>query len=146
MCCVFFPPLLEALFPQYGIYLGLCFSGDSYFLFRHRVGMLISHLRPYILATLCTKDHHCHIHIHVPITVAFRARNDSIVLPICSSSLRLLMYGCVMLIKRVENPEEDFFFTDCLFFGAIVSATDPGTCTQSWSYLNCLKLRGNRHR
>lgn len=23
----------------------------------------------------------------------------------------------------------DFYFTDCLFFGAILSATDPGKCT-----------------
>lgn len=37
------------------------------------------------------------------------------------------MYGCVMLMKQVEQLDGDFFFTDCLFFGAIVSATDPGT-------------------
>lgn len=36
------------------------------------------------------------------------------------------MYGCVMLMKQVEQLDGDFFFTDCLFFGAIVSATDPG--------------------
>ncbi|XP_049898678.1 sodium/hydrogen exchanger 6a [Epinephelus moara] len=39
----------------------------------------------------------------------------------------LLMYGCVMLMKQVEQLGGDFFFTDCLFFGAIVSATDPVT-------------------
>uniref|UniRef100_A0A7N6AGD8 Sodium/hydrogen exchanger n=1 Tax=Anabas testudineus TaxID=64144 RepID=A0A7N6AGD8_ANATE len=39
----------------------------------------------------------------------------------------LLMYGCVMLMKRVGQLGGDFFFTDCLFFGAIVSATDPVT-------------------
>ncbi|KAM6953546.1 sodium/hydrogen exchanger 6a [Aplochiton taeniatus] len=38
-----------------------------------------------------------------------------------------LMYGCVMLMKQVGQLDEDFFFTDCLFFGAIVSATDPVT-------------------
>lgn len=38
----------------------------------------------------------------------------------------LLMYGCVMLMKQVGQLDGDFFFTDCLFFGAIVSATDPG--------------------
>lgn len=37
------------------------------------------------------------------------------------------MYGCVMLMKQVGQLDGDFFFTDCLFFGAIVSATDPGT-------------------
>lgn len=36
------------------------------------------------------------------------------------------MYGCVMLMKQVGQLDGDFFFTDCLFFGAIVSATDPG--------------------
>ncbi|KAM9850217.1 sodium/hydrogen exchanger 6a [Aulostomus maculatus] len=39
----------------------------------------------------------------------------------------LLMYGCVMLMMRVGQLDGDFFFTDCLFFGAIVSATDPVT-------------------
>ncbi|XP_029368020.1 sodium/hydrogen exchanger 6a isoform X2 [Echeneis naucrates] len=39
----------------------------------------------------------------------------------------LLMYGCVMLMKQVGQLDGDFFFTDCLFFGAIVSATDPVT-------------------
>uniref|UniRef100_A0A7N9AVP9 Solute carrier family 9 member A6a n=1 Tax=Mastacembelus armatus TaxID=205130 RepID=A0A7N9AVP9_9TELE len=37
----------------------------------------------------------------------------------------LLMYGCVTLMKQVGQLGGDFFFTDCLFFGAIVSATDP---------------------
>ncbi|KAM9795017.1 sodium/hydrogen exchanger 6a isoform 2-T2 [Neosynchiropus ocellatus] len=39
----------------------------------------------------------------------------------------LLMYGCVTLMKHVGQLRGDFFFTDCLFFGAIVSATDPVT-------------------
>ncbi|KAJ8266936.1 hypothetical protein GJAV_G00136370 [Gymnothorax javanicus] len=39
----------------------------------------------------------------------------------------LVMYGCVMLMKQVDQLHGDFFFTDCLFFGAIVSATDPVT-------------------
>ncbi|XP_070769090.1 sodium/hydrogen exchanger 6a isoform X2 [Enoplosus armatus] len=39
----------------------------------------------------------------------------------------LLMYGCVVLMKQVGQLGGDFFFTDCLFFGAIVSATDPVT-------------------
>ncbi|KAA8588757.1 hypothetical protein FQN60_010102 [Etheostoma spectabile] len=39
----------------------------------------------------------------------------------------LLMYGCVLLMKQVGQLGGDFFFTDCLFFGAIVSATDPVT-------------------
>ncbi|XP_014840146.1 PREDICTED: sodium/hydrogen exchanger 6 [Poecilia mexicana] len=39
----------------------------------------------------------------------------------------LLMYGCVTLMKHLGKMGGDFFFTDCLFFGAIVSATDPVT-------------------
>lgn len=47
----------------------------------------------------------------------------------CCCSVRLLMYGCVTLMKQVGQLGGDFFFTDCLFFGAIVSATDPGRYT-----------------
>ncbi|KAL0993913.1 hypothetical protein UPYG_G00115490 [Umbra pygmaea] len=39
----------------------------------------------------------------------------------------LVMYGCVSLMKVVGQLRGEFFFTDCLFFGAIVSATDPVT-------------------
>ncbi|XP_073730372.1 sodium/hydrogen exchanger 6b [Misgurnus anguillicaudatus] len=39
----------------------------------------------------------------------------------------LVMYGCVMFMKAIGQLGGDFFFTDCLFFGAIVSATDPVT-------------------
>lgn len=37
------------------------------------------------------------------------------------------MYGCVTLMKATGQLAGDFYFTDCLLFGAIVSATDPGT-------------------
>ncbi|KAM8898279.1 sodium/hydrogen exchanger 6-like [Spinachia spinachia] len=39
----------------------------------------------------------------------------------------LIMYGFVSFMKAVGQLRGDFFFTDCLFFGAIVSATDPVT-------------------
>lgn len=39
---------------------------------------------------------------------------------------RSIMYGCVTLMKVTGQLAGDFFFTDCLLFGAIVSATDPG--------------------
>lgn len=39
---------------------------------------------------------------------------------------RLIMYGFVWFMKAVGQLGGDFYFTDCLFFGAIVSATDPG--------------------
>ena len=38
------------------------------------------------------------------------------------------MYGVVTFMKAVGQLGGDFFFTDCLLFGAIVSATDPGRC------------------
>uniref|UniRef100_A0A3B5AKK5 Sodium/hydrogen exchanger 6-like n=1 Tax=Stegastes partitus TaxID=144197 RepID=A0A3B5AKK5_9TELE len=39
--------------------------------------------------------------------------------------IRLIMYGFVSFMKVVGQLGGDFYFTDCLFFGAIVSATDP---------------------
>ncbi|KAM4818692.1 sodium/hydrogen exchanger 6 [Thomomys bottae] len=38
-----------------------------------------------------------------------------------------IMYGCVTLMKVTGQLSRDFYFTDCLLFGAIVSATDPVT-------------------
>ncbi|KAJ6653780.1 hypothetical protein lerEdw1_008710 [Lerista edwardsae] len=38
-----------------------------------------------------------------------------------------LMYGCVALMKVMGQLGGDFYFTDCLLFGAIASATDPVT-------------------
>ncbi|XP_070317926.1 sodium/hydrogen exchanger 7 isoform X2 [Odocoileus virginianus] len=37
-----------------------------------------------------------------------------------------LMYGVVKLMKIVGQLSDKFYYTDCLFFGAIISATDPG--------------------
>lgn len=43
------------------------------------------------------------------------------------------MYGCVTLMKVTGQLAGDFYFTDCLLFGAIVSATDPGMLDEgSW--------------
>ncbi|XP_034746083.1 sodium/hydrogen exchanger 6-like isoform X2 [Etheostoma cragini] len=39
----------------------------------------------------------------------------------------LIMYGFVSFMKVVGQLGGDFFFTDCLLFGAIISATDPVT-------------------
>jgi len=50
------------------------------------------------------------------------------------------MYGCVLLMKQVGQLGGDFFFTDCLFFGAIISATDPG---MSASYFPGLQVTLN---
>ncbi|KAK9393625.1 sodium/hydrogen exchanger 6 [Crotalus adamanteus] len=38
-----------------------------------------------------------------------------------------IMYGCVALMKVMGQLGGEFYFTDCLFFGAIASATDPVT-------------------
>ncbi|KAF6091499.1 solute carrier family 9 member A7 [Phyllostomus discolor] len=38
-----------------------------------------------------------------------------------------LMYGVVKLMKMVGQLTDKFYYTDCLFFGAIISATDPVT-------------------
>uniref|UniRef100_A0A8C5LYJ9 Sodium/hydrogen exchanger n=1 Tax=Leptobrachium leishanense TaxID=445787 RepID=A0A8C5LYJ9_9ANUR len=38
-----------------------------------------------------------------------------------------LMYGVVKLMGVVGQLDGNFFYTDCLFFGAIISATDPVT-------------------
>lgn len=42
------------------------------------------------------------------------------------SFYRNLMYGVVKLMKIVGQLSDKFYYTDCLFFGAIISATDPG--------------------
>jgi sodium/hydrogen exchanger-like protein 6/7 len=39
------------------------------------------------------------------------------------------MYGVVKLMKIVGQLSDKFYYTDCLFFGAIISATDPGNWT-----------------
>ncbi|CAL8393909.1 unnamed protein product [Boreogadus saida] len=38
-----------------------------------------------------------------------------------------LMYGVVKLMQMAGQLSEKFYYTDCLFFGAILSATDPVT-------------------
>lgn len=43
---------------------------------------------------------------------------------------RNLMYGVVKLMQVVGQLTDKFYYTDCLFFGAIISATDPGTTRQ----------------
>lgn len=37
------------------------------------------------------------------------------------------MYGVVKLMKLVGQLSGKFYYTDCLLFGAIISATDPGS-------------------
>lgn len=46
---------------------------------------------------------------------------------VLSSLFRNLMYGVVKLMKLVGQLSDKFYYTDCLLFGAIISATDPGS-------------------
>uniref|UniRef100_A0A4W4F743 Sodium/hydrogen exchanger n=1 Tax=Electrophorus electricus TaxID=8005 RepID=A0A4W4F743_ELEEL len=54
---------------------------------------------------------------------------------ISSFVIGLVMYGCVALMNAIGQLDGDFFFTDCLFFGAIISATDPVTVLAIFSEL-----------
>lgn len=47
--------------------------------------------------------------------------------------LRNLMYGVVKLMQVLGQLTDKFYYTDCLFFGAVISATDPGTSSLSSS-------------
>ncbi|XP_041967726.1 sodium/hydrogen exchanger 7 isoform X1 [Alosa sapidissima] len=38
-----------------------------------------------------------------------------------------LMYGVVKLMQAIGQLTDKFYYTDCLFFGAVISATDPVT-------------------
>ncbi|XP_070764553.1 sodium/hydrogen exchanger 7 isoform X1 [Enoplosus armatus] len=47
-----------------------------------------------------------------------------------------LMYGVVKLMQVVGQLTDKFYYTDCLFFGAIISATDPVTVLAIFNELN----------
>lgn len=43
------------------------------------------------------------------------------------------MYGFVKaMIHAGQLKNGDFHFTDCLFFGSLMSATDPGNCSNNF--------------
>ena len=45
---------------------------------------------------------------------------------------RLIMYGFVKaMVHAGQLKSGDFHFTDCLFFGSLMSATDPGNCSNN---------------
>ena len=45
---------------------------------------------------------------------------------------RLIMYGFVKAMVYADQLKNgDFHFTDCLFFGSLMSATDPGNCPKN---------------
>lgn len=97
----------ETFFPEYGVHPGLRLCGDCHFLFRDWVRTFIFSRRNNPFVFDCEVKVCCVFFFFL-------------------SSNRLLMYGCVTLMKHVSQLGGDFFFTDCLFYGAIVSATDPG--------------------
>ncbi|KAM8887948.1 sodium/hydrogen exchanger 7 isoform 3-T3 [Synchiropus picturatus] len=47
-----------------------------------------------------------------------------------------LMYGVVKLMQLYGQLADKFYYTDCLFFGAIISATDPVTVLAIFSELH----------
>lgn len=48
------------------------------------------------------------------------------------------MYGFVKaMVHAGQLKSGDFHFTDCLFFGSLMSATDPGNCANN----ACLSLK-----
>ncbi|XP_066506917.1 sodium/hydrogen exchanger 6b [Hoplias malabaricus] len=46
---------------------------------------------------------------------------------ISSFVIGVVMFGCVAVMSALGQLGGEFFLTDCLFFGAIISATDPVT-------------------
>jgi len=48
------------------------------------------------------------------------------------------MYGVVKLMQVLGQLTDKFYYTDCLFFGAIISATDPGNVISLFVHFNCL--------
>lgn len=65
----------------------------------------------------------------LPVSGQFETRSFSCEDHVCFdvSISRNLMYGVVKLMQVVGQLTDKFYYTDCLFFGAIISATDPGT-------------------
>lgn len=51
------------------------------------------------------------------------------------------MYGVVKLMQVAGQLTDKFYYTDCLFFGAIISATDPGTPNRDALYGCLCKIR-----
>ncbi|XP_056607562.1 sodium/hydrogen exchanger 7 [Triplophysa dalaica] len=47
-----------------------------------------------------------------------------------------LMYGVVKLMQVLGQLTDKFYYTDCLFFGAVISATDPVTVLAIFNELN----------
>lgn len=52
---------------------------------------------------------------------------------LCLPNTRNLMYGVVKLMRAVGQLTDKFYYTDCLFFGAVISATDPGATPEQWN-------------
>lgn len=50
---------------------------------------------------------------------------------------RLIMYGFVKaMVYAGQLKNGDFHFTDCLFFGSLMSATDPGNCSNNMFFFS----------
>lgn len=94
----------ETFFQEHRLHPGLRFHRNGYFLLHYRVSS----------AVISEKTSDDVVNYDLTVIVSFFFFH------------RLIMYGVVSFMKMVGQLGGDFFFTDCLFFGAIVSATDPG--------------------
>lgn len=54
------------------------------------------------------------------------------------------MYGVVKLMQAVGQLTGKFYYTDCLFFGAIISATDPGMTTSTGRRTACMSVNTSK--
>jgi len=90
---------LETFLQELGLHSCLCICGNRGVLFHHWVSLF-----SVFLEGLLYENDEC----------------ENQLSEVCGLFFRLLMYGCVTLMKQIGQLGGDFFFTDCLFFGAIV--------------------------
>lgn len=101
----------ETLFQKHWIHPGVCFHRNSHILLYYWVSnLVISDITSVVM-------------FYLSYTAKGFDPND---LYMSVFTPRLIMYGFVSFMKLVGQLGGDFYFTDCLFFGAIISATDPG--------------------
>ena len=108
---LFFVPLPEKLLQESWLHYNLCISWHCHLVFCHWVSFPPSAFttRRFKNPALCDRS-----------VVSLWVTHLSV------SIRRNLMYGVVKLMQVVGQLTDKFYYTDCLFFGAIISATDPG--------------------
>lgn len=115
------PSVSETFLQKHWLHPGICLYGDGYILLCYWVSHLL-----WIEFLICF--YYCVLRSDSVTATQWRFWSDFLCSYLYTSSpSRLIMYGFVSFMKVVGQLGGDFYFTDCLFFGAIVSATDPGT-------------------